>query len=267
MILLDGRKLAAELLRTLKMEIATLPRKPKLAVMLVGSDPASQIYVGLKKKRAEEIGMQVELKTFFATTTTDELTATIDQWNADKSVDGILVQLPLPKGIDTNTITHRIDPKKDADGFLNAGFIPPVHAAVRALIQSSGKNTQGFKGSIVGNSKVFTEPLQKLLKLEGMDLNLVLREQREHHDFSRDQVIVIAIGVPCWLTAEKIPDHSIVIDIGTNRLDEGVVVGDVDLRSVEDKPGWISPSPGGVGPLTVAYLLSNTVQAAKRRIA
>ncbi len=275
MTLLDGKALSQEVLSDLKSQIAALPRAPKLGVMLVGSDPASQLYVGLKKKRAEEIGMAVDLRTFFATTTAQELIAAIEQWNADPSVDGILVQLPLPKGIDTDSVIHHIHPSKDVDGFLafkadvkdHPGFVPPVHAAVLRLIQATGQPLEGLPGCIVGNSKVFTEPLQELLGAHGMRLKLIIGpEQRERHDFAHDRVIVIAIGVPCWLGEKKIPDGAIVIDIGTNRLDDGVVVGDVDMRSIEDKPGWISPSPGGVGPLTVAYLLSNTVQAAKRRM-
>lgn len=271
MLLLDGRAIAKHIVTDLKAEVLTLPRAPKLAVMLVGSDPASQVYVNLKKQRAEEIGIRTDLRTFNETATQEELALAIDQWATDPDVDGILIQLPLPKKFDTQQLINRIPQDKDADGFLpntqGKGFVPPVHAAVVHLLNATGQSLQGRSGSIIGNSRVFTEPLQRLLATQGLTMRLVLgKDERERYDASQDDVIVIAIGVPQWLKAGQVKDKAMVIDVGTNRLEAGIIVGDVDARSFEDKPGWLSPSPGGVGPLTVASLLANTVKACKRRI-
>jgi len=272
MLLLDGRKLSHEILSNLKSQISHLPRPPKLAVMLVGADPASQVYVNLKKRRAEEIGIATDLKTFFATTPQAELERRIQEWNNDSHIDGILIQLPLPKGLETDKLIHLIRGEKDVDGFLQqpgkqSGFVPPVHRAVQALLSATGQPLKGLRGSIIGNSRIFTEPLQRLLAQKGMIMKLVLGpEERERYDSRDDDAIVIAIGVAGWLAADRVKDGAIVIDVGTNLLDDGIIVGDVDARSFDGKSGFISPSPGGVGPLTVAYLLSNTAQAAKRRM-
>lgn len=271
MYLLDGRSLSKEILADLKSQVAALPRAPKLAVMLVGADPASQVYVNLKKRRAEEIGIATDLKTFFATTSQADLERTIQKWNDASDIDGILIQLPLPKGLKADKLIHCIEAQKDVDGFLQqpgkqSGFVPPVHRAVEKLLESTGQHLKGLHGSIIGNSSIFTEPLQRLLAREGITMKLVLgKEERERYDSRHDDVIVIAIGVAGWLAADRVKNGAIVIDVGTNRLDEGIIVGDVDARSFEGKSGWLSPSPGGVGPLTVAYLLTNTVEAAKRR--
>ncbi len=272
MLLLDGRAIAKHILSDLKMDVAQLPRPPKLAVMLVGEDPASQVYVNLKKKRAEEIGMTTDLKTFPDSATQDELEKTIEAWSADPHVDGILIQLPLPKQFNTQQLINRIPPKKDVDGFLpnpeGTGFVPPVHAAVLHLLKATAQPLNGRQGAIIGNSRIFTEPLQGLLATQGLTMRLVLgKEERERYDASQDDVVVIAIGVPNWLTADRVKDNALIIDVGTNRLEEGIIVGDVDAKSFEQKPGWLSPSPGGVGPLTVASLLANTVEAANRRMA
>ncbi len=280
MRLIDGRALAAKIHQELKKKISALELKPGLGVILVGDDPASHLYVRLKEKACAEVGINFEKKIFPANTPEEIIIETIEQWNAPSGhppqgdngtiIHGILVQLPLPSHLDAGKIISAIDPKKDADGFhpenirtLKAGqpFVEPVLAkAIWQLIQEAmkqGDNEKMKETLIIGNSDVFTESLEIFLRQKGLNAihlhpDQVIKNKIQTYDF-----LIVAVGQPNFLTGHDFKDGAIVIDVGINRLPDGRNCGDVNFESTRDKNGWITPVPGGVGPMTVAMLLEN----------
>lgn len=270
---INGRALAAAIRAEIKQDITSLGFQPKLAVLLVGDDPASHLYVSLKEKAAAEVGILTQGRTLPSTTTTDELIAIIREWNTDSTVDGILIQLPLPQGIDEDTVIAAMDKAKDADGFhpknvkaLEAGhgnIIPPVHEGILRLIGATDVVPNGAQAALIANSEVFAAPLAHLLRKSGAVVEFFKPDEIDRETLAKAEIVVIAVGRAGFLKRGMVSPGVCIIDVGTNRVGEKKVVGDVDAESLKDVPGWLSPVPGGVGPMTIAMLLKNVVHLAK----
>lgn len=267
--ILDGKTLALELRSKLRFIVVEKNITPTLAVILVGNDPASELYVNLKTKAAQEIGIMVSLYRFPTSVTESELCTTLDWLNQDTEIDAILVQLPLPEHIDENKIIEKIDPKKDADGFHphnlksfldgTSDIAPaPAHAAVRLMVAASFFHANS-DCLVIANNPIFFKPIQKMLT--EYHLSTTYAEPDDPALFQKTQnadVIVLAVGRPGFLTGSHIKDDVILIDLGTNKKNN-TTVGDVDITSVRDIAGALTPVPGGVGPMTIACLLENVI--------
>lgn len=272
MNIIDGKEIAKKIRADIKKEVKNLGFTPGLATILVGSDPASHLYVKLKQKAAEKAGIKNEVYLYFASVPEKEIIEKIKELSQRTDIHGILVQLPLPEHLDTNKIIGSIDPRKDVDGFhpdnlkkLAEGqpyILPGLALGIRKLIEATEVNLENKKALIVCNSGVFAEPIERVLaadKIIASHANpddIQLQEKTKKAD-----ILVVAIGRPNFVGKEMIKTGAIIIDVGTNRTEEGVV-GDVDFASVKDTPGFITPVPGGVGPVTVAMLLQNTLKIA-----
>lgn len=248
-------------------------RAPGLAVVLVGNDPASEVYVRNKRKACEESGVISFSHDLPDTVSQGELLALIDDLNADEKVDGILVQLPLPAHIDTETVIERILPDKDVDGFhpYNIGRLtlrmpllrPCTPRGVITLLESTGQPVKGQDALVVGASNHVGRPMGLELLLAGATVTTTHRFTKDLADqVGRADIVIVAVGKPGIVKGEWIKPGAIIIDIGINRTAEGKLVGDVDFEVAKQRAGWITPVPGGVGPMTVATLLENTVEAA-----
>ncbi|WGE66471.1 bifunctional methylenetetrahydrofolate dehydrogenase/methenyltetrahydrofolate cyclohydrolase FolD [Actinobacillus equuli subsp. haemolyticus] len=246
-------------------------RKPGLAVILVGMDPASQVYVNSKRKSCAEIGIESKSYDLPADTSEAELLAIIEQLNHDDSVDGILVQLPLPKQIDATKVTEAIVPHKDVDGFhpYNVGRlcqkIPTLRSCtpygVMKLLENTGVNLAGLHAVVVGASNIVGRPMAMELLLAGCTVTVTHSRTKDlAYHVSQADIVVAGVGKPNFVKGEWIKDGAIVIDVGINRVD-GKLVGDVEYATAEPKASFITPVPGGVGPMTVAMLMQNTLQA------
>lgn len=246
-------------------------RKPGLAVILVGMDPASQVYVNSKRKSCAEIGIESKSYDLPAETSETELLAIIEQLNHDDSVDGILVQLPLPKQIDATKVTEAIVPHKDVDGFhpYNVGRlcqkIPTLRSCtpygVMKLLENTGANLAGLHAVVVGASNIVGRPMAMELLLAGCTVTVTHSRTKDlAYHVSQADIVVAGVGKPNFVKGEWIKDSAIVIDVGINRVD-GKLVGDVEYATAEPKASFITPVPGGVGPMTVAMLMQNTLQA------
>jgi len=269
---LHGAPIAEKFLAALKAEISISEEKPGLAVVLIGANKASQIYVALKEKKAKEIGMNFFLFNFVESSFEEEILKCIERLNNDKKINGIIVQLPLPKGFDTEKIITAIDAKKDVDGFHSenakkflqgTGEIYPVfpHAIVK-LLESAGKNLEGKKAVVIGNSQEFSQLMQLALEQKGLLTDFVLAGQLSLNlgKIKEADVVVSAVGLPGLLKGQMFKDGAIIIDGGIEKVGEKVF-GDVDFGSTKDLNGFITPVPGGVGPVTIACLLENTYLA------
>lgn len=279
--LLDGKAVSYRLTTALEAEIAQIRDKniplPKLTVVLVGDDPASQVYVNKKAKMARQLGMLSEVLTFPVETTQAELLATIAQLNADDSVHAILIQLPLPKHIDTLTVITAVQPEKDVDGLhpLNLGLLmtgdprackPCTPAGVMTLLQTAGVELSGRHAVVLGRSNIVGKPMGLLLLQENATVTYCHSKTPELPSVVRQaDIVVAAVGVPRLVTADWIKPGAAVVDVGINRLD-GKLVGDVDFESVATKAGWITPVPGGVGPMTIATLMRNAWTLYQRQV-
>jgi len=269
--IIDGKKIAAEIRAEIKKEIAKLGIIPGLAVILVGADPASHLYVGLKEKAAAEVGIHFEKYLFFATEPEEKIIAKIQELNARPEIHGIIVQLPLPQGYDENKIIATIDLKKDADGFhpenikkLLSGtpeIIPPVISGILKLIESTGVELKNKKIAILANSEILAKPLEKILT--GNDIQTIIAPETLITEISDADIVISALGRAKIITADAIKPGVILIDVGTTRTNDGKTIGDVDFESAAAKASWITPVPGGVGPMTVAMLLQNILNLAK----
>lgn len=273
MHILDGRKLAAKIRAQLESDIAQSGVTPGLAAVLVGDDPASHLYVSLKEKAAQEVGMYFEKVTLPEDLDRDTLIETIGMLNGRSDIHGIIVQLPLPAHLDTNDIVHAINPDKDADGFHAENMehffsgrvkvVSPPHAGILAFLEETGVVLANKHVVLLVNSHEFGDPLSYLLQQQGAQVhNLVQVNDYTAHTRAAD-VLVTAVGKANLIKAEDIKKDAIIIDVGTNKLGDKVV-GDVDFESVKEKVSWITPVPGGVGPMTVAYLLKNTFDLANK---
>jgi len=269
MPLLNGKIIAAQIRSSLKDFISHLPKKPGLAVILVGADPASHLYVSLKEKTCLEVGIKFEKFLFSDSVSEDELIKKIKELNIKKNINGILVQLPLPWQ-DTDKIIAAIDPKKDVDGFhsenlrrLEAGepcLVSPVVLGVMRLIKETREPLTGKKTALV-MSEIFARPFRAVLERAGVTVEVVSSDDPTLIEKTKDRdILITAVGQPNLITGEMVKAGATVIDIGTSRMDDKVV-GDVDQTSVEPKAGWLTPVPGGVGPMTVAMLLQNVLAA------
>lgn len=265
MQIIDGRSLALKISQELKANIAKQPVKPGLAIILVGNDQASQTYVRLKEEAAKEIGMYFQKFVFANTASQAEILQTVQKINQDPRIHGLIVQLPLPKHLNVDQIIFAIGPKKDADGFHPKNlekfrndanvFAPVLCEGVWRLIYSTNQNFTEKRSVILANSTIFAEPMAVLLGRQGLDVNIVYPPFRDFDKLTKTaEVVVIAIGQPNFLKSHHIKSGAILIDVGFNR-DGKKVVGDIDFESVKNLPGWITPVPGGVGPMTVAMLL------------
>ncbi len=280
--ILDGRSIAEDLLDGLKLRVdarvaAGKPR-PGLAVVLVGSDPASSVYVRNKRRAAEKVGIRAIDHDLPESTSDAELLALIDKLNADPEVDGILVQLPLPGGRDGSALIHRIDPAKDVDGFHpeNVGHLalrefglrPCTPRGITTLLAWTDRPVRGASATIVGVSNHVGRPMALELLIAGCTVTSC-------HKFtppavlqaavSGADILVVAVGKPRLIPGEWVKPGAVVIDVGINRLDDGRLVGDIDFAEAAKRASWITPVPGGVGPMTVATLMQNTLEAAEAR--
>ncbi|WP_066387825.1 bifunctional methylenetetrahydrofolate dehydrogenase/methenyltetrahydrofolate cyclohydrolase FolD [Helicobacter himalayensis] len=274
MELLNGKDLAQNIESQIIAELKKQDLKPSLAVILVGDDPASRAYVNMKQKACERVGF-VSLKFELPTTCTqEEILSLTQKLNNDASVHGILVQLPLPKHIDTSKILESIAPQKDVDGFhpYNVGrlrlglecFCPATPLGVMNLLAHYKIEVRGKNVAIIGASNIVGKPLAALMLNAGATPSLCHILTRDISSYTREaDIVCVGVGKPNLLNAEMIKQGTIVIDIGINRLENGRLVGDVDFEPVSKKCSFITPVPGGVGPMTIATLLQNTLKAAK----
>lgn len=277
--IIDGKALAQQVREGLAKEsaavLAKTGRKPGLATILVGDDPASHLYVKSKQKACDAAGIYIDDSKLPANTTQADLLALIAQKNADPKIHGILVQLPLPKHIDSKVVLDAVSAQKDADGFhpYNFGRLvegSPIFEActpkgVIKMIESTGVSIEGKRAVVVGRSNIVGKPLALMLLHRHATVTICHSKTKDLPAVCREaELLLVAIGKAKFVTADMVREGALVIDVGTNRLPDGKVVGDVDFESVSLKAGWISPVPGGVGPMTIAMLLDNTVQSAKR---
>ncbi|MBN3189218.1 bifunctional methylenetetrahydrofolate dehydrogenase/methenyltetrahydrofolate cyclohydrolase FolD [Pectobacterium brasiliense] len=274
--IIDGKTIAQqvkdEVAARVTQRLAEGKRAPGLAVVLVGENPASQIYVASKRKVCEEVGFISRSYDLPITTTESELLALIDQLNADQTIDGILVQLPLPEGIDNTKVIERIAPSKDVDGFhpYNVGRLCQRAPMLRActprgiitLLERYNIDTFGLNAVVVGASNIVGRPMSLELLLAGCTTTVTHRftKNLRHHVENAD-LLVVAVGKPGFIPGDWIKPGAIVLDVGINRLESGKVVGDVEFETAQERASYISPVPGGVGPMTVATLIQNTLQA------
>jgi methylenetetrahydrofolate dehydrogenase (NADP+)/methenyltetrahydrofolate cyclohydrolase len=274
--LIDGKRVAQQVREQVKQRVTERVqqglRAPGLAVILVGEDPASEVYVGSKRRACEEVGFTSKSYDLPASTTQQELLALIDTLNADTSVDGILVQLPLPAGLDAQELLERIDPFKDVDGFhpFNMGRLAQRNPALRpctprgviTLIDSIGVDLHGLHAVVVGASNIVGRPMSLELLLAGATTTVCHRFTKDlQQHVERADVLVVAVGKPNFIPGEWVKPGAIVIDVGINRGDDGKLVGDIEFTPAAERASYITPVPGGVGPMTVATLMQNTLQA------
>lgn len=278
MEILDGKKVSAKVREDLKLEVDNLKKegiKPKLAVIMVGNDPASKVYVRNKNKACEEIGIEYEEFLLDEKTTMEELLNVIDNLNKNKNIDGILLQSPIPKHLDINKAFRAILPEKDVDGFhpINAGklsigekcFVPCTPHGVVKIIEEYNIETEGKNVVIVGRSNIVGKPLIQCMLQKNATVTVCHSKTRNLEEFTKKaDILIVAIGKQKFITENMVREGVVVIDIGINRNEEGKLVGDVDFDNVSKKASYITPVPGGVGPMTVAMLMENVVEAAKQ---
>jgi len=277
--LIDGKALAQDIRQGIAQDIEVLVAqtgvRPGLAVVLVGDDPASAVYVRNKKKACDTAGLYVDDHTLPATTTQEDLLKLINQLNANPKIHGILVQLPLPSQIGSQTVLNAVLPEKDADGFhpynigrLVAGdplFVPCTPKGVIRMIESTGQAIEGKRAVVVGRSNIVGKPVAILLMHRHATVTICHSRTQDLPGICREaDILVAAIGKAQFVKADMVKPGAVVIDVGINRLGDGRLVGDVDFEPVKERAGWLSPVPGGVGPMTIAMLLANTLEAAKR---
>ena len=285
--LIDGRAISAQVRADVRADVdawtAQGHRPPHLAVVLVGNNPASASYVRGKMKASREAGIESETLKYDADLSEAELLHLIDRLNSDDAVDGILVQLPLPDHIDADKVIQSLNPDKDVDGLhvVNAGrlatgqegFVPCTPAGIMELLHRSGIDPKGQRAVVIGRSNLVGKPLANLLLQKGTDATVTVCHSRTRDlpAVAREaDILVAAIGRAHFVTADMVKEGAVVIDVGINRIDDATrergyrLVGDVDFDAALNKAGWITPVPGGVGPMTIAMLLRNTLTAAQR---
>lgn len=275
--LLSGKVVSARVKEELKAEVEKLKKDGKetgLAVVLVGEDPASKVYVRNKEKACEEIGIYSEMHKLPEDTTEEELLALVNKLNNDDKIDGILVQLPLPKHLDDKVIINNIRPDKDVDAFhpVNVGkimigdfdFLPCTPAGIMELIHESGVDVDGKNCVVIGRSNIVGKPMSMLLLHENGTVTTCHSHTKDLAEVTRRaDILVAAVGIPKFVKADMVKPGAVVIDVGMDRDENGKLCGDVDFAEVEPVAGAITPVPGGVGPMTIAMLMRNTVTASK----
>lgn len=272
MIVMDGKKVASELQNAIKANIEELNGAPPvLKVILVGDNEASKVYVKMKEKACARVGIESETIRLPAKTTMDKLLTLIDQLNRDSSVTGILVQLPLPPHMNEDTVLQAIDPVKDVDGFhpFNMGLlwaskaqlVPSTPAGIMELLRYYNIPIEGKRAVIVGRSNIVGKPMAALLLSKNATVTICHSRTRDlAYETSRADILIAAVGRPEIITSDMVNEGAVVIDVGINRIN-GKLVGDVDFKGVSTKASYLTPVPGGVGPMTVAYLMKNTLTA------
>ena len=276
--IIDGKTIAQEVRAEWKVRADTLKARgitPGLAVIIVGEDAASKVYVSNKVKACAELGLYSQHIALPADTAEAALLKNIADLNADAKIHGILVQLPLPKHIDSNKVLQAISPEKDVDGFhpMNVGalvtgntrFPPCTPSGAMLLLEKSGVVIEGKHAVVVGRSNIVGKPMALLLLQHNATVTICTSKTVDLASYTRDaDILVVATGKPQMITGDMIKPGAAVIDVGINRLSNGKLVGDVDFDSAKEVAGWITPVPGGVGPMTITMLVANTVQAAER---
>ena len=285
--LIKGSEIAKEIREDIKQEVAELKAKhnlvPGLVTVLVGEDPASQVYVGAKEKTSNELGIYSERHDLPADTSEEELLALVDKLNKDPKIHGILVQLPLPKHINETRVLYAIDPKKDVDGFhpVNVGkmmigepdYLPCTPHGIWQLLIRSGVQVEGAEVVVVGRSNIVGKPITNILLQKRKNANATVTichtgtKDIAFHT-KRADILIVAAGKPKAITADMVKEGVVVIDVGVNRIGKtaegkAILSGDVDFEAVKEKAAFITPVPGGVGPMTITMLMLNTVRAAK----
>lgn len=276
-ILIDGKQISTQVKDAVKAEVAVLSEQgivPCLAVVIVGDDPASRVYVNNKKKACAYTGMKSIEYALEKDTTEEELLALVKKLNEDPSVNGILVQLPLPKQIDENKVLKTISPEKDVDAFhaVNVGkimigdydFLPCTPAGCMELIRSTGVDVTGKNCVVVGRSNIVGKPMAMLMLHANATVTICHSKTQNLKEIcAKADILIAAVGRAKMITADMVKEGAVVIDVGMNRLEDGKLCGDVDFDAVKEVAGYITPVPGGVGPMTIATLMKNTVMAAK----
>ncbi len=277
--IIDGKALAQTIREGIAEEVRLLEKdtgiKPGLAAILVGDDPASAVYVKNKRIACEKAGLYPQEHLLPASTTQEALLKLIHQLNVDSRIHGILVQLPLPPGIDSQAILQAVSPEKDVDGFhpVNVGrlvagdpvFIPCTPKGVIRMIDSTGQDIAGKRAVVIGRSNIVGKPVAMLLLHRHATVTICHSRTKDLPGVVREaDILIAAIGKPLFVTPDMVKEGAVVIDVGINRLADGKLVGDVDFDRVKERAGWITPVPGGVGPMTIAMLLHNTLESAKR---
>lgn len=279
-VLLDGQALAYDIEKDLKNKIQTITvqthKSPKLAVILVGKDPASITYVNMKIKACQRVGMDFDLKTLQENVTEAKLLSLIKDYNTDQNISGVLVQLPLPRHIDTKMILEAIDPNKDVDGFhpLNIGklctqkesFLPATPMGVMRLLEHYHIGIKGKDVAIIGASNIIGKPLSMLMLNAGASVSVchILTKDISFYTQNAD-IVCVGVGKPDLIKASMLKKGAVVVDIGINHLNDGRIVGDVDFNNVQKVAGFITPVPKGVGPMTIVSLLENTLIAFEKQ--
>ena len=275
--IIDGKAVSASVKEAVAKEAAALKEKGilvGLAVVIVGNDPASRVYVNNKKKACAACGIESYEYALPEETTEEELLALVEKLNGDPAVNGTLVQLPLPRQIDEHRIIEAISPKKDVDAFhaVNVGkimigdfdFLPCTPSGCMDLIDSTGVPVEGKRCVVIGRSNIVGKPMAMLLLHRNGTVTICHSKTKNLKEICREaDILVAAVGRPNFVTADMVKEGAVVIDVGMNRLENGKLCGDVDFEGVSKVAGWITPVPGGVGPMTIATLMRNTLTAAK----
>ena len=271
--IIDGKAISASLYEEMQQEVDQMEqqygRRPGLTVIIVGEDPASQVYVRNKEKAAKKIGLVSNLVRLPEETTQDELLAIIARLNADPTVDGILVQLPVPKHIDKDAVIAAVAPDKDVDGFfgmksgftMKQGYVAPcTPRACIYLIKAIGETIEGKHALVVGRGELVGKPVSTLLLNENATVTIAHSRTRDLGSIARTaDILIAAVGKPKMITADMIKPGAVVLDVGVSRDADGKISGDVDFEAAKEVAGWITPVPGGVGPMTIAMLIRNTL--------
>jgi methylenetetrahydrofolate dehydrogenase (NADP+)/methenyltetrahydrofolate cyclohydrolase len=277
MTIIDGKKVSATVKDKVKKETELLKAKgitPGLAVILVGDDPASRVYVNNKKKACEYVGFKSEEFNLPVSTSQEELLSLVDELNSRKDINGILCQLPLPEGLDENAVIEAISPEKDVDAFhkQNVGrimigdydFLPCTPAGIMEMLSEYNISVDGKKCVVIGRSNIVGKPMAMLLLHENGTVTICHSHTKNLKEITSEaDILVAAIGKAKFVTADMVKENAVVIDVGMNRDEKGKLCGDVDFENVKDKCSYITPVPGGVGPMTIATLMKNTLKAAK----
>ena len=277
--IIDGKELAKSIRLRLKEEVDELKNAdihPKLAVIMVGNDKASKVYVKNKSKACNEVGIEYEEHLLPETTKIDELLELIEKLNNDETVHGILVQSPLPQGLDANIAFRTISPKKDVDGFnpINVGklslnqdcFVSCTPYGIIKMLEAYNIEIQGAHAVIIGRSNIVGKPLAKCLLNKNATVTVCHSKTKNLPEVTKQaDILIAAIGKPKFITADMVKEGATVIDVGINRLDDGKILGDTDFENIKDKVNYITPVPGGVGPMTIAMLMYNVVKASKQQ--
>lgn len=269
--IIDGKQVAASFLSDIESKVKNMKEKPGLAIVLVGNNPASEIYVGMKEKKANNLGFYVEKHNLDEKASEDELLKLVDELNQNKKIHGFIVQLPLPKHIDERLIVDSILPHKDVDGFtpVNLGnlvnddnrLLPATARACMELIKSTGVKLEGKNAVVVGRSSIVGKPTALLLLQENATVTVCHSKTKNLAEHTKNaDILVVAVGRANLIKKDMVKKGAIVIDVGINRTASGIV-GDVDFENVKEAAGYITPVPGGVGPMTIAMLLDNTLKA------